>query len=113
MNKQKFMTDLQTIYDELQYRQGSLNRYYELLDEDKINEEQQKILNGLDVEWNEVSDTIYWRYPTKRLNFKDFNHQNIFDLIDTAQRVEDIKRISNEIIALISNYEKESLCLEK
>lgn len=29
------MQDLQTIYDELQHRQASLNRYYELLDESK------------------------------------------------------------------------------
>jgi hypothetical protein len=35
MNKQKFMTDLQTIYDELQLRQASLNKYYELLDDEK------------------------------------------------------------------------------
>ena len=91
------------------------NIYYgfEFLDEEKITEEQREALNGLDAEWNEVSSTVYWRYPNKRLNFKDFNHQNIFDLIDGEQRIEDVKRISNEIIALISHYEKESLCLEK
>ena len=33
--KKQFMEDLQIIYDELQVRQESLNRYYELLDEDK------------------------------------------------------------------------------
>ncbi len=38
MTKQKFMTDLQTIYDELQHRQGSLNKYYELLEEGKVHE---------------------------------------------------------------------------
>ena len=86
---------------------------FEFLDEKKIKEEQREALKSLDAEWNEVSSTVYWRYPNKRLNFKEFNHQNIFDLIDTEQRVEDIKRISNEIIALISHYEKESLCLEK
>ena len=35
MKKQQFMKDLQTIYDELQFRQASLNKYYELLDEKK------------------------------------------------------------------------------
>ena len=38
MNKQEFMTDLQIIYDELQFRQGSLNKYYELLEEGKVHE---------------------------------------------------------------------------
>jgi len=32
------MQDLQTIYDELQYRQGTLNKYYELLEEGKVHE---------------------------------------------------------------------------
>ena len=91
------------------------NLYYgfEFLDEDKITQEQKDSLDALDVEWNEVSENIYWRYPDKRLNFKDFNHQNIFDLIDETQRTEDIKRISDEIIGLISNYNKECLCLNK
>ena len=91
------------------------NLYYgfEFLDEDKIRQEQKESLDTLDVEWNEVSESIYWRYPDKRLNFKEFNHQNIFDLIDETQRTEDIKRISDEIIGLIFNYNKECLCLKK
>jgi hypothetical protein len=91
------------------------NLYYgfEFLDEDKITDEQIESLNRLEAEWNEVSSTVYWRYPNKRLNFKDFNHQNIFDLIDKMQRTEDIKKISDEIIGLISNYNKERKCLEK
>lgn len=91
------------------------NIYYgfEFLDEDKIDENQKKVLNSLDVEWNEISESVYWRYPNKHLNFKNFNHQNIFDLIDKRQRTEDIKKITDEIISLISHYEKEYLCLEK
>jgi len=91
------------------------NLYYgfEFLEESSITKEQRDILDGLDIEWNEVSDTIYWRYPTKRLNFKDFNHQNIFDMIDKKKREIEIKKISNEIIGLISQYEKEILCLER
>jgi hypothetical protein len=38
MNKQQFMNDLQLMYDELQHRQGSLNKYYELLDKSKEHE---------------------------------------------------------------------------
>ena len=35
MKKEQFMKDLQIIYDELQFRQANLNKYYELLDEKK------------------------------------------------------------------------------
>jgi hypothetical protein len=38
MNKQQFMKDLQLIYDELQHRQGTLNKYYELLDGSKVHD---------------------------------------------------------------------------
>jgi len=38
MKQQQFMKDLQVIYDELQHRQGSLNKYYELLDSSKRHE---------------------------------------------------------------------------
>ncbi len=91
------------------------NIYYgfEFLDENTITQEQQEILCRLDIEWREITDDVYWRYPNKPLNFKDFNHSNIFDLIDKEQREKDIKKISNEIIHLISQYEKEMLCLEK
>jgi hypothetical protein len=95
------------------------NIYYgfEFLDEYGITQEQQEVLGNLDIEWREVTDTVYWRYPTKALNFKDFNHSNIFDLIDKEQREKDIKKISNEIIRLISQYKKQykkdMLCLEK
>ncbi len=84
------------------------NLYYgfEIIDEETISTEQKKALKSLDIVWNEISDTVYWRYPDKRLNFKKFNHQNIFDLIDSQQKHKDIKRISNEIIDLISNYQQ-------
>jgi len=91
------------------------NIYYgfEFLDEDAITQEQQEVLRHLDIEWREVTDDVYWKYPNKPLNFKDFNHSNIFDLIDKEQREKDIKKISDEIIRLISQYEKEILCLER
>jgi len=44
--KQQFMKDLQVIYDELQFRQGSLNRYYELLDETKKHERADKVVGA-------------------------------------------------------------------
>jgi len=46
MKKQQFMKDLQIIYDELQYRQGSLNKYYELLDESKHHDRADKVVDA-------------------------------------------------------------------
>jgi hypothetical protein len=46
MNKQQFMEDLQVIYDELQFRQASLNKYYELLDEDKGHDRANKVVEA-------------------------------------------------------------------
>ena len=44
MNKQEFMKDLQTIYDELQVRQAELNAYYDLMDKDKGHEKAEKLI---------------------------------------------------------------------
>ncbi len=58
--KQQFMKDLQVIYDELQFRQGSLNKYYELLDEkkghDRANEVVDAFLKLLDIPRNKDSE---------------------------------------------------------
>ena len=43
---EQFMKDLQVIYDELQKRQGSLNKYYELLDESKIHERANAVVDA-------------------------------------------------------------------
>ncbi|MCO4844641.1 MAG: invasion protein CiaB [Sulfurovum sp.] len=40
------MEDLQVIYDELQVRQASLNKYYELLDEDKGHDRANKVVDA-------------------------------------------------------------------
>lgn len=44
MNKQEFMNDLQTIYDELETRQAELNGYFDLLDKDKGHEKAEKLI---------------------------------------------------------------------
>ena len=44
MNKQEFMKDLQTIYDELQKRQAELNAYYDLLDKEKGHDKAGKLM---------------------------------------------------------------------
>ncbi len=84
------------------------NIYYgfEIIDEESISSRQKEALKSLDIIWNEISDTVYWRYPDKRLDFKKFNHQNIFDLVDDEQKKKNIKKISDEIITLISNYKQ-------
>ena len=88
------------------------NIYYgfEFIDEDKIKKSQIEAIESLDVLWKEVCCGIYWKYPAKPLDFKSFNHQNIFDLINPEQQSKDIGKITNEIIGLISKYKKEILC---
>ncbi len=90
------------------------NIYYgfEFVGDENLIEEKKQILDNVEMNWNEISNNIYWKYPNKRLNFKDFNHQNIFDLIDATKQKKDIKKITNEIIYLISQYEKDTVCLE-
>ena len=86
---------------------------FEFIDENLIEEEQTKALRELNINWNEMTRSICWKYPEKRLNFHAFNHQNIFDLLDDELKEKDIEKISNEIIHLISKYERNSLCLVK
>jgi hypothetical protein len=84
------------------------NIYYgfEFMDEALIEESQREALAQLEVSWDEVSDTVYWKYPTKRLNFTTFNTQNIFDLIKRETKEEAIQKISDEIIGLITYYQE-------
>jgi hypothetical protein len=84
--------------------------YFE--DEAKIQEEQQGYLENLGIEWYEQSNGVYWKYPKKRLDFKTFNHQNVFDLLKNETKAMDIENLSSEIISLIQGYEaqKEQAC---
>lgn len=89
------------------------NIYYGFYFYDDIVEDSKKeILDNLDMGLINEGN-IYWKYPYKKLNFRAFNHQNIFDLIDEERRNIYISEISNEIIQLISNYNKGLLCLEQ
>ena len=60
MTKQQFMQDLQIIYNELQFRQDSLNKYYELLDETKTHERANVVVDAflklLDIPRNKDSE---------------------------------------------------------
>jgi hypothetical protein len=80
------------------------NIYYGFYFKDNTNIDRQiEILDKLVIEWEEP----YWRYPTKKLNFEQFNNENILDLLDNNKRKIDIKSISDEVIYLITNYKKE------
>ncbi len=60
MNKQQFMEDLQVIYNELQFRQASLNKYYELVDKDighdRANKVVEAFLSLIDIPRNKDSE---------------------------------------------------------
>jgi len=80
------------------------NIYYGFYFKDNTNIDRQiEILDKLVIEWEEP----YWKYPTKKLNFEQFNNENILDLLDNNKRKIDIKSISDEVIYLITNYKKE------
>jgi len=80
------------------------NIYYGFYFKDNTNIDRQiEILDKLVIEWEEP----YWTYPTKKLNFEQFNNENILDLLDNNKRKIDIKSISDEVIYLITNYKKE------
>lgn len=79
---------------------------FEFEDEAMIEEAQKEMIDSLEVVWRESFEDIYWKYPRKPLDFKSFNHQNVFDLINEEQAKEDIEKISNEIIRLISGFNK-------
>jgi len=88
------------------------NIYYGFyfLDEDKIEEHQKNYLSLLGNQWDEVSESVYWKYPDKPLNFKDFNHQNIFDLLDVNLKDKAIKKIGSEVLTFIQNYKRNKIC---
>jgi hypothetical protein len=65
---------------------------------------QHEKLNKIKIDWE---DEDYWKYTDKRLNFETFNNQNVLDLLDSSIREKDIKKISNEIIDLIKQYQQE------
>lgn len=88
------------------------NIYYGFyfMDEDSMEEHQKEAIDALGKQWQDISNTIYWKYPDRELNFKSFNHQNIFDLINKDLREEYIGDISNEIVTFIQNYKRSRVC---
>jgi hypothetical protein len=82
------------------------NIYYGFYFPDKEKElaSQHEKLNKIKIDWE---DEDYWKYTDKRLNFETFNNKNVLDLLDSSIRENDIKKISNEIIDLIKQYQQE------
>lgn len=63
------------------------------------------ILNISTNQWIKKSEWwLAYKYPEKRLNFRSFNNQNIFDLVDQEQRKIDIEKIVKEIDQMIKDF---------
>lgn len=90
------------------------NLYYGFYFKNKlqIEEDQQLYLENLEVDWDETSNGVYWKYPKKLLDFKSFNDQNIFDLLDDETKALDMQSLGTEIIQLVQGYalQKEQRC---
>ena len=97
------------LYFFIELRENIYYGFY-FLDEELITDSQQEALDSLGQQWDELSSSIYWKYPERVLNFKDFNHQNIFDLIDKELREKHVGEISNEILTFIENYKRNIKC---
>lgn len=69
----------------------------------KIQEYQLLKLENISIQW----ESNYWKYPHKQINFEKFNTPNVLDLINDEVRKNDIKTISDELIYLIQQYNKE------
>jgi len=87
MTKQEFMQDLQTIYDELQVRQASLNKYYELLDESKTHERANVVVDAflqlLDIPRNKDSEMAAL---TRIVNLREDALEQVLEKIGTSKK---------------------------
>ena len=67
-------------------------------------------IDELDIQWDNSGKWYYLNFPTKKLNFKAFNNQNVLDLVDDTSRKNDINIIADDIVNLIKTYQnRESL----
>jgi len=60
-------------------------------------------IDELGITWNDKGKS-YYLYPRKRLNFEEFNNDNILNLVNEETRKVDIDTIANEIVDLINIY---------
>ncbi len=74
-------------------------------DEDIINKVQINKLNNIQINWDDISESIYWKYSDKKLDFESFN-SNVLNLINSDLREKEIKMISDKISNLIIQYNK-------
>ncbi len=81
------------------------NIYYGFyfFDENQILDSQIDKLNEIETDWEDKTESVYWKYCSKKLDFENFN-ENIFDLIDEDSRQKDIKIISDKILSMIKKY---------
>lgn len=62
-------------------------------------------IDELNIRWDDSGKWYYLIFPTKKLNFEDFNNDNILDLVNSETREYAIGTISDDIIKLISVYQ--------
>ena len=62
-------------------------------------------IDELDIQWDDSGKWYYLNFPTKKLNFKAFNNQNVLDLVDDTSRKNDINIIADDIVNLIKTYQ--------
>jgi hypothetical protein len=84
------------------------NIYYgfSVFQEGKISNQQMEIIKQIDTNWEEENNNLYWKYPKKKLDFERFNNQNVLDLVNEELRIEDVKTIVDDIIYLLTSYNK-------
>jgi len=84
------------------------NIYYgfSVFQEGKISNQQIEIIKQIDTNWEEENNNLYWKYPKKKLDFERFNNQNVLDLVNEELRIEDVKTIVDDIIYLLTSYNK-------
>jgi len=78
------------------------NIYYGYYFDGEVDEHLVSILDKIDIDWEKP----YWKYPTNKLNFEDFN-DNILNLINKDKLKNTILDIGDEVIYLIESFNKE------
>lgn len=61
-------------------------------------------IDELGIKWDDNGKWYYLIYPTKRLNFEEFNNDNILDLVNEETREIDIDTIADNIVNIINIY---------
>jgi len=95
------------IYHEVYYGYGASKKSVRIKDIKRY-----KALKGIknpDVRLDKSGDDedwIFWKWPEKRLNFKEFNSENIFGLFNEETLNETVRKIAEDIDRMIKEFEE-------